>query len=184
MHHLRPARIEDAPVLARVHIDTWRSTYGGIVPEAFLAGLSYERSAARWSETLTQLSPEGVVLVAETPSGQVVGFASAGPLREPLADCDAEIYALYILQAYQGVGLGRQLVAQCARELAGKGFRSLVIWALKENPACGFYERLGGQRSGEKIVEIGGAPLVDVAFIWRELAALSKETPHHSRQKV
>ena len=173
IHHLRPAHIEDAPALARVHIDTWRSTYGGIVPEAFLAGLSYERSAARWRETLTQLSPEELVLVAEAPPGQVVGFASAGPLREPLADCDAEIYALYILQAHQSVGLGRPLVAQCARELAGKGFRSLVIWALKENPACGFYERLGGQRSAEKLVEIGGVSLVDVAFIWRDLTVLS-----------
>ncbi|OQA93205.1 MAG: hypothetical protein BWY25_03118 [Chloroflexi bacterium ADurb.Bin222] len=45
MHHLRPARLEDAPILARVHIDTWRSTYGGIVPAAHLAGLSLERSA-------------------------------------------------------------------------------------------------------------------------------------------
>lgn len=172
--HLRSARIGDAPAMARVHVDTWRTTYGGIVSAAHLAGLSYERSAARWVEYLTQLPPEGVVLVAEAPTGQVVGFASAGPLREPLADCDAEIYALYILQAYQRLGLGRQLVVQCARELADKGFRSLVIWALKENPACGFYERLGGQRGAEKIVEIGGAPLVDVAFIWRELTALSR----------
>ena len=175
MLHLRPAVIEDAPAMARVHIDTWRSTYGGIISNDFLAGLSYERSAARWVEYLTQLPPTALVLVAEAPTGQLVAFASAGPLREPLADCDAEIYALYILQAYQRLGLGRQLVAQCARELAGRGFHSLVIWALKENPACGFYERLGGQRSAEKTVEIGGAPLVDVAFIWRELTVLSPE---------
>jgi ribosomal protein S18 acetylase RimI-like enzyme len=159
--------------MARVHIDTWRTTYEGIVPAAHLAGLSYERSAARWVEYLTQLAPKELILVAETPTGQVVGFASAGPLREPLADCDAEIYAIYILQTYQHLGLGRQLVVQCARELADKGFRSLVIWALKENPACGFYERLGGQRSAEKLVEIGGVSLVDVAFIWRDLTVLS-----------
>ena len=161
--------------MARVHVDTWRSTYGDIIPETYLAGLNYERSAARWVDYLTQLAPEELVLVAEAPTGEVVSFASAGPLREPLADGDAEIYALYILQAHQRLGLGRKLVAQCARELAGKGFRSLVIWALKENPTCGFYERLGGQRSAEKIIEIDGKPLVDVAFVWRELAALGRE---------
>ncbi len=173
MLHIRPARIEDAPAMAQVHVDTWRTSYSGLVPEAHLAGLSVERSAARWSDYLAHPPAKGLALVAETPTHQIVALTSAGPLRELLEDFDAEIYVLYILKAYQCQGLGRQLVTHCARELASRDFHSLVIWVLKDNPACGFYERLGGQRSAEKVVEIGGKPLLDVAYVWPDLTMLS-----------
>ena len=46
MSLIRPATLEDAPAIARVHVDTWRTTYAGIVPDEHLAKLSYERSQA------------------------------------------------------------------------------------------------------------------------------------------
>jgi hypothetical protein len=39
---IREAAPADAPGIARVHVDTWRTTYQGIVPDQFLARLSYE----------------------------------------------------------------------------------------------------------------------------------------------
>lgn len=173
---IRPARPADAPAMARVHVDTWRTTYGGLIPDAYLAGLSVERSAARWSDYLANPPAKGLAFVAEAPAEHIVAVTSAGPLREALEDFDAEIYALYVAQAYQGVGLGRRLVAACARELRNEGFHSLVIWVLKDNPACGFYARLGGQRNAEKVVEIGGEPLLDVAYVWPDLTVLAGNT--------
>ena len=41
--HIREATLDDVPGIARVHVDTWRTTYPGIVPAEHLAGLSYER---------------------------------------------------------------------------------------------------------------------------------------------
>lgn len=38
----RKAALEDAPGIANVHVDSWRSTYKGIVPDTYLASLSYE----------------------------------------------------------------------------------------------------------------------------------------------
>ena len=38
---IRAAKPADAGSLARVHVDSWRSTYTGILPDEFLAGLSY-----------------------------------------------------------------------------------------------------------------------------------------------
>lgn len=37
---LREARLDDASAIARVHVDTWLSTYRGIVPEEYLSKLS------------------------------------------------------------------------------------------------------------------------------------------------
>lgn len=45
--HIRRATETDAAAIARVQVDSWRSTYKGIVPEQHLISLSYkERTAA------------------------------------------------------------------------------------------------------------------------------------------
>jgi len=41
---LREAGLADAPSIVRVHVDTWRTNYRGIVPEDTLTQLSYEES--------------------------------------------------------------------------------------------------------------------------------------------
>src|SRR5512136_2530600 len=100
---IRPAQIEDARAMARVHVDTWRTTYAGIVPDEHLANLSVERSQARWSEHLQD--PQGEqAFVALTSTGEIVGIASGGPAREAVENCDGELYVLYVLKAFQGMG--------------------------------------------------------------------------------
>ncbi len=47
------ASYDDAPAIARVHVDTWRTTYRGIVPEDYLATLSYEKRESRWAQMLS-----------------------------------------------------------------------------------------------------------------------------------
>ncbi|MEW5872266.1 MAG: GNAT family N-acetyltransferase [Chloroflexota bacterium] len=170
---IRPAQIDDARAMARVHVDTWRAAYVGIVSDEHLANLSYARCQAGWIEHLSD--PQGeLTFVAETQAGQIVALVSGGPLREPLEGFDGELYVLYVLPAFQGLGCGRLLVERLAGELARQGYSSLVIWVLKDNPACRFYEKLGGRRNGEKVVEIGGEPLVDVAYVWPDLAVFGQ----------
>ena len=36
---IRPAEIDDAAAIARVHVDTWRSTYAGIIPQHYLGDI-------------------------------------------------------------------------------------------------------------------------------------------------
>lgn len=175
---IRPAQIDDVPAIARVHVDTWRTTYRGIVPDAHLANLSYERCQANWIAHLS--NPQGAhTFVAQAPSGQIVAFASGGQLREALAGFDGELYVIYVLEAFQGRGYGKLLVTRVARDLASRGYQSLVIWVLKENPACRFYERLGGQIFAEKAVEIGGKTLLDVAYVWPDLAVFGPNAEDH-----
>ncbi len=33
---IRPARPADIPTMARVYVETWRATYRGILPDAYL----------------------------------------------------------------------------------------------------------------------------------------------------
>ena len=97
--HLREARQEDATAIARVHVDSWRSTYRGIVPEGFLAEMSYEDFEDRWRGWLRNLGePQLAYRVAELPSGRIVGFATGGPRHgPPYTDYAGELYTLYLL---------------------------------------------------------------------------------------
>ena len=172
---IRPAQIDDALAMARVHVDTWRTSYVGIVPDEHLTNLSYERSQARWIEHLSNPQGETHAFVAEAQLGQIVAIASGGPLREAWDNLDGELYVLYVLKSFQGMGYGKLLVRRIAQELANKGYHSLVIWVLKDNPACRFYEKLGGKRVGEKVVEVGGKELTDVGYGWSDLAVFGQE---------
>jgi len=167
---IRPAKIEDAAAMACVHVDTWRTAYPGIVPEEFLANLSYERCQAGWLEVLTEPQSQTHAFVAENEQGEIVAIVSCGPIREAVAGYDGELYTLYVLKSWQGTGCGKQLVRKVAQDLASRGYHTMLIWVLKDNPACRFYERLGGRLTTEREVEIGGKQLVDVGYVWLDLA--------------
>jgi hypothetical protein len=40
----------------------------------------------------------------------------------------------------------------------------MLIWVLKGNPACKFYEAMGGVQVGRKPLEISGAQLEELAY--------------------
>ncbi len=170
---IRAAVPEDAASMARVHVDSWRSTYAGIVPAEYLAGLSYPNRESLWKELLTTDRPGASYFVAEAEDGDIVGFASAGPERESDGTYRGELYAIYILEEYQRMGLGRRLFSCVTRRLLPDGFNSMLLWVLEDNrPACRFYESLGGERVARKTITIGGADLVEVSYGWRDISDL------------
>lgn len=101
--------------------------------------------------------------------GQVVGFAGYGASQTEETDFDGELFSIYILQAVHKQGVGRRLVNAVVKELRGMGCSSMMVWVLKDNPARGFYERLGGKYLYEKTIQIGNDTLMEVAYGWRSL---------------
>lgn len=178
--HVRPANGNDAAAIARVHVQSWHTTYKGIVPDDFLAGLSDAQREQMWRRVLTDPGRPSFVYVAEEDRGQVVGFVSGGPERRGDPVFTGELYAIYLLAAYQGQGLGRQLVRTLVRRLRQEGMTALRLWVLAENPARTFYERLGGRVVDEKTVTIGGVPLIEVAYGWLDSHTIIEppEPPH------
>lgn len=166
---IRPARIEDARDIAHVQVKSWKTTYAGIVPEAFLVSLNVGERTERWKGQLN--SGTTFMLVAEDSTG-VFGFASGGKSRETIDGYDAELYAIYLLEQKQRQGVGRCLVQKLAEALRADGFQSMMVWVLEKNPAVGFYERLGASRMAEKQIEIGGVQLQELALGWTNLACL------------
>lgn len=172
---VREATHNDIPAIARVHVDTWRTTYRGIVPDEHLANLSYERRASGWYNILNRAPENGYfTYVAEGESGEIIGFASGGQERTGDPVYKGELMAIYILQTQQGKGIGRCLVQAVAKKLHLSGINSMLVWVLVDNPACQFYAALGGKPAHEKEIEIGGKSLIEVAYGWMETGNLRR----------
>lgn len=164
---VRSATAADIPGIARVHVDAWRSTYRGIVPQAFLDGLSYRGRETLWRRVLTGSAGDHGVFVADAGGAGVVGFADGARAQD--AAYQGELMAIYILEKFQKRGLGRDLTLRVIDWLRNHGIRSMRLWVLADNPACRFYEALGGRRIEAKRIEIGGADLEEVAYGWPDI---------------
>ena len=167
---MREADERDSLAVAEVAVETWRATYGGIVPDDFLAGLSVEQRDERQRQEWTR--PGLFVLVAEDEREGLVGFVVAGPERQGHPNYRGELHALYVLPAFQRYGLGRDFVSAAATRLLADGQRSLLTWVLEKSPARPFYEALGGSMVGQQSITIGGAELVEIAYGWDDAQTL------------
>jgi ribosomal protein S18 acetylase RimI-like enzyme len=109
------------------------------------------------------------VVVAEE-GNNVVGFASGGRERAGEGGYEGELYAIYVLDAAQRRGFGRELVRSMVGGLRELGLTNMIIWVLRDNrPAREFYERLGGIYVRAQPITIGSATLEEVSYGWRRL---------------
>lgn len=175
---IRPATLADVQDLALIHVGGWQSSYEGLVDPAYLAGLKQEDYAANWTKWL--LDGTTSALIAYDQSGHPAGFISFGKLRTPVPGMSpirplysAEIYAIYLLPAYWRAGLGRRLITAAVTALKDQKHKSVCLWVMEGNKrAVAFYKALGGQRIGNKKVEVAGRTLSEIAFGWRDTAPL------------
>ena len=172
---IREARIEDAAGIAKVHVEAWRTTYVGIVPDSYLANLSYARREAFWHNILSDDGRHGYPFVAVNDAGEVIGFVSGGPQRNGDPAYQAELYSIYLLQEYQGQGIGRQLARTLVEVFLQAGIRSMLLWVFADNPACRFYEMLGGQYLRTEQADFGGVMVEEVSYGWLDITGILQD---------
>ena len=147
----------DAMAIAMVQVDSWRTTYAGIVPQEYLDALSYEQRATVWRTILSATAQIQFVYVAECDGGSVVGFASGGQVRNSDPVFESELYTIYLLESHQHMGLGRLLTSKIPQRLLEEGIHSMLVWVLAANPSRLFYEALGATQVSERDITIGNA---------------------------
>jgi L-amino acid N-acyltransferase YncA len=171
---VRAASAEDAAAIARIHVESWQSTYAGILPDEVLLNLDSAQYEARWwRHVLGRFHRNHFVYVAESPDGGVVGFASAGPSRNSGLPYRAEVYTIYLGDDYHGRGIGRQLFASAvagAQEARGP---SVIVWCLSQNPSRFFYERLGGKLVARRPGRVGGEIIEEFGYAWKDASELA-----------
>jgi ribosomal protein S18 acetylase RimI-like enzyme len=173
---VRPAGEADAAGIARVHVETWRSTYAGLLPTEYLAALSTVRQAASWAQLLHYPSERRGTFVAVERELGVVGFVSAGQVRKvPVTPDDdwsnaGEIFTLYVSPDHQNQGIGRRLLTAGFEELTQHGLERALIWVLALNPSRFFYHAMGGAQVGVQQEHVAGKAVDEIAYGWRDLS--------------
>jgi GNAT superfamily N-acetyltransferase len=154
---LRDATSADVRQIAELHLASWRAAYRGIVPDAFLSGITIESRIVRWRQAISPRdSPLTETTVADI-DGTILGVCSFGPQRKPEAAGVGEIYALHVRPESWRQGLGQLLLDEALRRLATRGCARSVLWVLRDNAnARRFYEARGWTFTGEEFVEDRG----------------------------
>jgi ribosomal protein S18 acetylase RimI-like enzyme len=161
---IREARASDIPALAELHVRTWNATYPGVLQKP-----TYEIRERQWREAFDVTDGSWFCFVVEEDDGRLVGFAKGTPADH--LEFAGQLSKIYLLGAYQGLGLGRRLVGHVARRFLERGVWSMVLFADAQNPSCGFYEALGAERLFDDAGNFHGA------YGWRDLRRLAAVCP-------
>ncbi|MEM7262123.1 MAG: GNAT family N-acetyltransferase [Planctomycetota bacterium] len=175
MFEVRVATVEDARAIARVHVESWRTTYAGLLPESYLEALTVEEKATFWRAVIADRCETALFVAVET-DGEVIGFASGGLDREDNRPDSAELYTIYLFADRQRQGAGRALFVALARELIDRGYQRLRLWVVAANAdARRFYRGLGGVTVGQKVMTLAGVDLDKIAYRWDDLGRFRDE---------
>ena len=174
---IRPARPSDVKSIARIHVDGWRTAYGGFIPASYLDLLNYEEDSTSFRQWLFQSSPAPSSQVAISESA-VIGFAVAGPNTDEATNTyDAEIHKLFVRPEFQGQGVGRRLLHAVCFDLLQHGHRSVVLWAYSAARSAVFYQELGGEVVFHTCQKAGDKELQVLVFGWSIRDLLQKTEP-------
>lgn len=162
---------DDIVAIAKVHIQAWRETYRGLLPDHVLDELREDRRAEQWRRVFA--ANEGNAMNAQFVAeihGDVVGFGSCGHGRYETctkAGYEAEINSLYLLKRVQKQGVGTALFLRMLRHLADHGVDTASCWVLDTNAgARRFYERRDGVAFAERSDKGRGFTTTEIAYGW------------------
>lgn len=185
--HIRVAEAGDAAVLSKVHRASWLNAYHGILNGTALRESIARRNEQWWFSAVEKLHAEPAsiggrlrggggrmrqsrLLVLEF-DGNIAGYANFGTGRRsypPYAISRwGEIFELYLLPEYQGLGFGRTLFQRVRTDLKEMEHGPLIVWALEANDqATGFYEALGGEAFVRSHEMFGGTQAPTIGYRW------------------
>jgi 3-deoxy-manno-octulosonate cytidylyltransferase (CMP-KDO synthetase) len=166
----REATVEDIPRIARVHVESWRKSFRGVVPQEFLENISVEKREKAFGERFGD--EDYRMFVAESSENGVVGFVDFGASRGDFEGFEQELYSIYLLHEFQGKGIGGALLKTGVRDLRARGFNSVYLQTLKINPYKSFYEKLGGKIIAESLTKLGDEDFETVFYGWDDLNKL------------
>jgi ribosomal protein S18 acetylase RimI-like enzyme len=167
---IRKARLSDAQGIAKVHVDCWRTTYKNIIPSEFLEKLSYDQRTELWVKNIS--NEKSYVFVAENNEGQIIGFADGGKRETNLAENSGDLTSIYVLQEYQGLGIGKKLVQQLFTKFNELGYKTIFVEVLEDNQSRFFYESLGAEWLKSEKIKIAGAELNLLVYEWKDIRSI------------
>lgn len=139
---IRPAVVEDAPILAHIQTQAWKAAFGGILsPEVLARATQPEQAEAMYQFVLVQhMAHVTLQCVDKTPQGICAWSTS----RDNLGPDTAELICIHSLPQFWGHGYGSHMMQYVLQEVRNAGYVRLVLWVFEKNQrARAFYEKHG-----------------------------------------
>ena len=157
------ASVDDALAISIVNAYTWKTRYASIVSEKIINERmkTVYQNAQKYKERIIE---DGQYIVAKV-DGVVVGFARYD--KSEKYENIGELYALYLLESFNGYGIGRMLFEKVKEELKKLGYNTFVCNCLTKNPTMDFYAHMGGEKINEFLSDIHGEEYSETTFIFK-----------------
>ncbi len=171
---LRPGTAADLAAITALHLASWRDSYRGLLPAAYLDGPLAADLAAKWRHKLVETpAPRSLLLLAEARDGELLGFLYA--CADPRQPDSAYIDNLHVRPETRGGGLGARLLRRAAAELPGLGYRGAHLRVFVDNAAAvRFYQRHGGRIVARAQEQLMGHPAETYRIAWTDLRPLAE----------
>jgi GNAT superfamily N-acetyltransferase len=172
---LREATGHDAAAIAKLHADSWRSAYRGILSDEYLDNRVHIERAALWQQRFSERAEKPFFVILAEAGNELVGFACVFPDEHPTYG--AFLDNLHVVPIRTGQGIGRRLLSAVAgRLLAAERRGGLYLWVIEQNArARQFYAKAGALEV--ECVELSmpdGSRQKEMRCFWPELAGLLK----------
>lgn len=156
---LRRCVLGDEASLALIGQATFLETFAGILGGKDIVAHCASAHHVEFYRAWLANSKYALWLVESSPSDAPIGFMVVAPPQLPLTDTagDLELKRIYLLDKFQGRGLGKKLVAAAvAHSIAAKAKRLLLGVYAYNQTAITFYERAGFSQLGSRKFNVGG----------------------------
>ena len=143
MIKLRPAEFSDFEAIAKLHADSWRKTYRGILSDNYLDNEVGKDRLNTWYRRLKSPVESQIVTIA-TVDNMLAGFCCF--YLDDDAIFGSLIDNLHVTSNLQRSGIGKMLVIDCAGKIYEKAKnKRMYLWVFEANKNARIaYERLGG----------------------------------------
>ena len=148
---VRPATHADIPAILAIYNEAVLTTTATYDYEP----RTLEHRAAWFEDHLRRRFP---VLVAETPQGEIAGWAALNPYHDRPGYRFTSENSIYVAPAHQGKGLGKQFLEKLIAAARERGLRAIIAVIDAQNlPSVKLHARFG-------FVEVGRFPQVGYKF--------------------
>ncbi|MGF1728368.1 N-acetyltransferase family protein [Photobacterium kasasachensis] len=173
MVELNIATPDDMAPIATLHAKSWQDIYRGLLSENYLNHDIFQNRLNIWQQRFAAPEPRQRILVARERTN-LCGFICIYLDNHP--EWGTLVENLHIDKAYQGLGLGKQLLQSAAKlshqQTADKG---MYLEVLAGNQAAQtFYQKLGAFNArAQQWQAPDGSIVEEFVYRWQSISALT-----------
>jgi GNAT superfamily N-acetyltransferase len=170
---VRNATVADARSIANIKIKSYKKGYENLLNPGLLDHMSLDEKEEEYTEIIQEVKYNGgCFFVAETDSGEIIGYAFAGNTTEKPPKKYrrklGKLEEIFVLPDHWGKKIGVALFQKVVQFLLDGGYASLTLWTLEGADVENWYQKLNGEYLEAKSVEIEGFEIDGVVIEGQE----------------